>query len=66
MAGVFACWYVIRIGGAAVLFLGGQVICSVATSYQFVLRESGLSCKARRLISCQSHTKARPVLGKAI
>ena len=30
MAGVFACWYVIRIGGAAVLFFGGagHLLCS--------------------------------------
>ena len=65
MAGVF-CLLVCHPHRGRYRFMGGQAICSVATSYQFVLRESGLSCKARRLISCQSHTKARPVLGKAI
>ena len=65
MAGVF-CLLVCHPHRGRCRFMGGQVICSVATSYQFVLWESGLSCKARRLISCQSHTKARPVLGKAI
>ena len=65
MAGVFTCGHVIRIGGLRCRFMRA---CHFLFRHQLplTLRESGLSCKARRLIRCRSRTKARPVLGKAI
>ena len=68
MAGVFACLYVIRIGGAAVLFLGGQVISSFVTSYRLRLRlrYGRVVFPARHAgLSAVNHTQKRaPCLGR--